>query len=319
MSNSPEIKKNKPFASVSLDLDNQWSYMKIHGDEGWDKYPTYLDPLVPYTLDMLEKLNLYITFFIVGRDADDERNFDVLKEITKKGHEVANHSYNHESWFHLYSKEKIKEELTLTEESIERVTGQKPLGFRGPGFSWSKPLLEELKNRNYLYDASTLPTFIGPLARLYYFSTTNLSKEEKEERSGLFGAFSNGFKKIKPNFIDLENQKQILEIPVSTIPFVKIPFHFSYLHYLAKISEGLMFSYLKFAIFMCKITKTNPSFLLHPLDLIGGDKIPELAYFPGMDLESRKKQELFEKVMETFDNNFNLINMSEHAKLITES
>lgn len=317
--NNSKIKKEKPFASVSLDLDNQWSYMKIHGDKGWDKYPTYLDPLVPYTLDMLEKLKLHITFFIVGRDADDKRNFDVLKEITKKGHEVANHSYNHESWFHLYSKDKIKEELTLTENSIEHVTGQKPIGFRGPGFSWSKPLLEELKNRNYLYDASTLPTFIGPLARLYYFSTTNLSKEEKEERSGLFGAFSNGFKKIKPNFIGLENQKQILEIPVSTIPFIKVPFHFSYLHYLAKISEDLMFSYLKFAIFMCKITKTNPSFLLHPLDLIGGDKIPELAYFPGMDLASTKKQELFEKVMRIFDNNFNLINMSEHAKLITEN
>ncbi len=309
--------KNKNYASVSLDLDNQWSYMKIHGDEGWDKYPTYLDTLVPYTLEMLKKLNLKITFFIVGRDADDERNFDVLKEITKDGHEVANHSYNHESWFHLYSKEKIKEELTLTEESIEKTTGKKPLGFRGPGFSWSKPLLEELRNRNYLYDASTLPTFIGPLARLYYFATTNLTKEEKEERSELFGAFSNGFKMIKPHLINLENNKQILEIPVSTIPLIKVPFHFSYLHYLAKVSEGLMLTYLKLAIFMCKVTKTNPSFLLHPLDLIGGDKIPELAYFPGMDLESKKKQELFEKVMNIFADNFNLINMSRHAELLT--
>jgi hypothetical protein len=31
---------NKKMASVSLDLDNQWTYMKIHGDEGWDEYPS---------------------------------------------------------------------------------------------------------------------------------------------------------------------------------------------------------------------------------------------------------------------------------------
>ena len=26
----------KPIASLSLDLDNQWSYRKIHGDRGWE-------------------------------------------------------------------------------------------------------------------------------------------------------------------------------------------------------------------------------------------------------------------------------------------
>ena len=26
----------KPIASLSLDLDNKWSYMKTHGDAGWD-------------------------------------------------------------------------------------------------------------------------------------------------------------------------------------------------------------------------------------------------------------------------------------------
>ena len=41
-------RKVKPAASISLDLDNQWSYMKIHGDEGWDSYPSYFDIFVPY-------------------------------------------------------------------------------------------------------------------------------------------------------------------------------------------------------------------------------------------------------------------------------
>ena len=34
-------------ASVSLDMDNLWSYQKTHGDPGWEKLPSYLDEVVP--------------------------------------------------------------------------------------------------------------------------------------------------------------------------------------------------------------------------------------------------------------------------------
>ena len=55
-------KKYKMNASISLDLDNQWAYMKVHGDKGWDKYPSYFDKFLPHGLKMLEKYNLKITF-----------------------------------------------------------------------------------------------------------------------------------------------------------------------------------------------------------------------------------------------------------------
>ena len=48
------MSNSKPLASISLDLDNQWSYMKIHGDEGWDAYPSNFDIFVPHILDVLE-------------------------------------------------------------------------------------------------------------------------------------------------------------------------------------------------------------------------------------------------------------------------
>lgn len=41
------MSNNKPLASLSFDLDNQWSYMKTHGDPGWDTFPSYLDLVVP--------------------------------------------------------------------------------------------------------------------------------------------------------------------------------------------------------------------------------------------------------------------------------
>lgn len=306
----------KKIASISLDLDNQWSYMKIHGDEGWESYPTYLDIFVPYVLDILDELNLKITFFIVGQDAALEQNQKYLKMIADRGHEIGNHSFHHESWLQTYSKEQIENEIIQAEEAIERVTGKKTKGFRGPGFSWSPDLLQVLKNRGYLFDASTLPTYIGPLARMYYFWTSNLSKEEKKERKELFGSFKEGFRPLKPYLWKLNNQDHLLEIPVTTIPIVKIPFHLSYLLYLSSYSRFLMKIYLYKALFMCKLTNTQPSYLLHPLDLIGGDQIPQLAFFPGMNVSSKTKKEVFVSIIKILQKNYTLVPMGQHAEAL---
>ena len=88
-------RKHKSAASISLDLDNQWSYMKIHGDEGWDAYPSYFDIFIPHILSVLDELELKITFFIVAKDTENRENWKYLKMITGNGHEVGNHSYHH--------------------------------------------------------------------------------------------------------------------------------------------------------------------------------------------------------------------------------
>lgn len=309
--------KKKPIANISLDLDNQWTYMKIHGDEGWDEYPSYLNIFVPYVLDALDKHGLKITFFIVGKDTEFEEDRKYLRMITERGHEVGNHSYHHESWLQTYSYKEIEREIREAEEAIEKITGQQPVGFRGPGFSWSNDLLKVLESRGYKFDASTLPTYLGPLARMYYFQKSDLSKEEKLARKELFGKFSEGFRKVKPYKWDLGNEKTIYEIPVTTMPGIKLPFHLSYLIYIGNISLALMKIYLNTAIRLCKITQTPVSFLLHPLDLIGGDQITQLAFFPGMNITSEKKLKIFDCVMDTMKKHFHLLPMSEFVERLS--
>jgi len=309
----------KPLASLSLDLDNQWSYMKTHGDPGWNKFPSYFDVFIPHVLDTLDQLDLKITFFIVGQDAALDKNKDALKLLPERGHEVGNHSFHHEPWLHLYSKDKIKREILETEDHIYRVTGQKPMGFRGPGFSWSPALLEILAENDYVYDASTLPTYLGPLARMYYFWTSDLTVEEKSQRKELFGNFKDGLKPVEPYSWQLPSGNQLLEIPVTTIPIIKSPFHLSYLIYLSRFSNSLMQFYLLLAIGLCKINGIGPSFLLHPLDLLGGDQIPELAFFPGMDLTGGQKNEIFNTVINKLSKHFSLVSMSTHAESILKN
>jgi peptidoglycan-N-acetylglucosamine deacetylase len=306
--------KQKMLASISLDLDDQWSYMKVHGDDGWETFPSYLDIVVPIFLDVFDKLDIKITFFVVGQDAAIEKNHKVLRSIIDRGHEIGNHSFHHESWLKTYSKEKINEEIEMAEEAIVKATGTRTNMFRGPGFSWSSDLLEVLQKRNYIFDASTLPTYISPLLRQYYFAKSKLSKEEKENRKELFGSFREGFYPLKPYVWNLKNKTRLLEIPVTTMPIFKLPFHQSYLLYISGVSKVLMKLYLRFAIFMCKMTNTPPSYLLHPLDLIGGDDVPQLSFFPGMSIKSEKKLEVFETAITMLKNNFELLPMSAFSK-----
>jgi peptidoglycan/xylan/chitin deacetylase (PgdA/CDA1 family) len=129
--------KPLPSASLSLDLDNLWSYLKIHGDPGWESFPSYLDVVVPRVLAFLAERGLRITFFVVGQDAALAENRQALASLAAAGHEIGNHSFRHESWLHLYSETELEEELARAEAAIEDATGRRPEGFRGPGFSLS--------------------------------------------------------------------------------------------------------------------------------------------------------------------------------------
>ena len=309
---------SKPIASLSLDLDNKWSYMKNNGAEGWEEYPSYLDTFVPYILTLLKELDLKITFFIVGQDAAVELNQKYIRMIADAGHEIANHSFKHETFLHLYTREELEDEIDKSHAIIKKVSGKEPIGFRGPGFTWSETLLEVLRKKGYTYDSSTWPTFIGPLARMYYFKTSNLTDEQKKDRKELFGKFSDGFMRLKPYFSKLKNNNQLLEIPVTTMPFFRVPIHMTYLIYLSGISKQIMFFYLKCALLLCKLTGTPPNFLIHPTDILGGDMVTGMEFFPGMKIPSQQKSEIFKKVINIFSKNFTLVTLEEHADRIWE-
>ncbi|HEV7994193.1 MAG TPA: polysaccharide deacetylase family protein [Gemmatimonadaceae bacterium] len=308
MTSSPRL------ASVSMDLDNVWSYLKTHGDAGWELRPSYLATFVPYVLDLLAQEQLQITFFVVGADAVIPEHGPSLKSLVQHGHEVGNHSFEHNPWMARYDRSRMEDEIARTEAAILASTGRRPIGFRGPGYAWSGELLEILSERGYLYDASTLPTYLGPLARAYYFRTTKLSEAERNERAQLFGRFADGLRPASAYSWKLPNGRTLLELPVTTFPVIKVPFHLSYLMYISRFSERLMVAYLGAALLACRLAGTEPSFLLHPLDLIDAKQEPRLAFFPGMDVPARRKAELFRRAVRMLREHFTIVNMSAHAR-----
>ncbi len=295
---------NRTHASLSLDLDNLWSYMRIHGDPGWQDFPSYLDVVVPRFLTLLRQKGLAVTVFIVGKDATIADNNGALLSIPNAGHEVGNHSHMHEPWLHRYSATQIDDEIGSAHEAISAVTGVAPVGFRGPGFSLTPAVLDSLLRRGYRYDSTSLPTFIGPLARWYYFRGTDLDAAQTEERAALFGAFADGFKPNRPHRWQLD-EGSLMELPVTTFPVIKVPFHFSYLLYVSGRSSGLADAYWSAGLNMCRAFGLGPTMLLHPLDFLDASDAPQLEFFPGMDIDVdtklRRVGAYLDRVIDSFE------------------
>jgi peptidoglycan-N-acetylglucosamine deacetylase len=310
------MSSQKPIASLSLDLDNKWTYLKVHGDSGWEDFPSYLDVLVPRVLDFLTRRHLQITFFVVGQDAALDKNRDALRAIAAAGHEIGNHSFSHEPWLHLYGKDRIEAEIAVAEEDITKVTGKRPVGFRGPGFSFSETILDVLHHRGYLYDASTLPTFFGPVARIYYFFNSNLKPDDLRYRCSLFGSVRNGFRPIRP--YRWGGKDGLLEIPVTTMPILRVPIHLSYILYLSTFSAVLAMSYFRTALALCRLMAISPSLLLHPLDFLGRDDEVGLAFFPAMRLTSHQKARVVGQVLKVYGDHFQVVSLGEHARRVAD-
>ena len=307
----------RPLASLSLDLDNLWSYQMTHGDPGWDRYDSYLDVLVPIVLDALRRRALRITFFVVGQDAALERNHEAIASLATDGHEIGNHSFRHQPWLHRYSHAEIDEELARTEEAIAALTGRTLAGFRGPGYSLSADVLRVLVDRGYRYDCSTLPTVIGPVARWYYFRTAKLTAAQREERSTLFGGAREGLRPLKPYRWQVGDDR-LLEIPVTTMPLTRVPMHVSYVLYLAGPSPALARRYFANALRLCRLRGVEPSILLHPLDFLGADDVDSLGFFPGMAMKGSAKRAVVAACLDELCRQFDVVPMEKHAHTITQ-
>jgi peptidoglycan/xylan/chitin deacetylase (PgdA/CDA1 family) len=304
--------------SLSLDLDDRWAYLKAHGDPGWAGLPTYLDVVVPRILDFAAASNVRLTFFIVGQDAALSRNRGLFRSISAAGHEVANHSFRHDTWQESYTEQEFEAELVRAEEAIEDVTGQRTVGFRAPGYSLCPWAPQVLARRGYLYDGSTLPTFLGPLARVYASLRTRVPASQSPQRRPSYGSVRDLFRRNDAHVWETR-EGSIVEIPVTTMPFLRVPIHATYVMYLAQVSETLAERYCLSALALCRAAGVQPSFLLHPVDFLDVADVPEMSFFPAMGLPVTVKQRILASVMRRVAAGFDVATMGEHAAAVARS
>ena len=180
------MKKNHlpAYRSISIINGRTWKFteMKV----GTNILPTliFCATCVKYSRRFKDQDHL---FFIVGKDASIEFNKPYLQQIIKRGHELGNHSFNHESWLQKYSHDEIQKEINDSHQILFWycwwTIGWLPyLVLAGAPTCW------KFWKRIYLWCLYFAHLDWSPGWK-YYFMTSGLSKEERKDRSELLASF----------------------------------------------------------------------------------------------------------------------------------
>lgn len=113
---------------------------------------------VPMILETLREAGVPGTFFVPGWTA--ENHTDRVEAILKDGHEVGHHSYSHK-WIDPDFPEQEVEEMEKGLDSLKRMVGVVPKGYRSPAGETSDNLIRLLKKHDFTYDSS-LMTDVNP-------------------------------------------------------------------------------------------------------------------------------------------------------------
>jgi peptidoglycan/xylan/chitin deacetylase (PgdA/CDA1 family) len=110
-----------------------WGHKSQPNEDQPTLYLTFDDGPDPRTtpplLELLAKHGIKATFFLIGSNC--RRHPRLVERIKADGHVIGNHSYNH-VLMPLQSASQIRREITLTNDVIEEITGERPTLFRPP-------------------------------------------------------------------------------------------------------------------------------------------------------------------------------------------
>jgi len=131
-----EEQRKLPIYSV----DTKEKKIAISFDASWG------DDRTDDILKILDKYNAKATFFIVGAWIDQYP--DKLKTMYEKGHEIGNHSNKHPIMTTI-SKDRMIEEIAMTDAKIMSITKQATTLFRCPSGEYNNLVIETVEATNH--------------------------------------------------------------------------------------------------------------------------------------------------------------------------
>ncbi len=206
----------------------------------WDNMEYRVEANTRSLLDLFEQSNIRATFFVLGWVA--RRSPDLIKEIHRRGHEVASHGMSHKLVFN-QTPEEFYTETRDSKALLEDIIGARVEGYRASTYSITRRslwALDALCDLGFVYDSSIFPI--------------------KHDVYGIPDAPQ------APARIRAPNGKTIVEFPMSTSKLLglRIP-----------VSGGGYFRLLPYSITRAGLSKLNRMgrpfvFYLHPWEVDPG-------------------------------------------------
>lgn len=142
---------------LSFDVEEHFQVSAFWSDarrQQWDRLESRVEHNTIRLMELLAHAGTKATFFVLGWVA--ERHPELIKVLSKQGHEIASHGYGHELVTNQTEGE-FREDVRRSKHILEDLSGKKVFGYRAPSFSitdqtpWALAVLAE---EGYLYDSS---------------------------------------------------------------------------------------------------------------------------------------------------------------------
>ena len=150
--------------ALTIDLEDYFmvsAFETVVAKEQWRNYESRIERSTHRVLDILDAANgkhgVKATFFCLGWVG--ERYRPLIREIDRRGHEIACHGYDHRLVYRM-TPEQFREDVRVSKRILEDAAGHEVIGYRAPSYSitekslWALGILGE---EGYRYDSSIFP------------------------------------------------------------------------------------------------------------------------------------------------------------------
>ena len=179
--------------ALTIDVEDYFhvaALSKSISTDDWNSIACRVEKNTTVLLDLFEKHSAKATFFVLGWVA--ERYPHIVKEIDRRGHEVASHGYSHQL-IYTQTPEVFRDETIKSKKLLEDITGKPVNGYRAASYSITRKslwALDVLVDAGYMYDSSIFPV--------------------RHDNYGILGS------PTEPHVLGTPENKRLVEYPLST-------------------------------------------------------------------------------------------------------
>jgi peptidoglycan/xylan/chitin deacetylase (PgdA/CDA1 family) len=176
----------------------------------------------------------------VGADVARRDNAARLRSFAERGHELGNHTFDH--YYDLTRRDgpEIRQQIERANELLAARTGQRPTGFRAPGYTMSDAVYRELAAIGMAYSSSLFPCPYYYAAKVALIGALRLAGKTSSSivsSPGVLAAPRAPYRVGEPYF---RVGAGMLELPIQVTPRLRLPFFGTSLTMLgASLARGL--------------------------------------------------------------------------------
>lgn len=272
--------------AISVDLDEIPNYFHIHGLPAPSERAStaVYDVAVDRLLALSKGAAIPLTLFAVGADLVRPQAAEKLARARAMGAEIGNHSHSHLYDLTRRDRATMRREVERGIEEIARAVGERPVGFRAPGYTMSDELVSVLEELEVGYDSSVFPCPAYFAAKTAAIAAIHLARRRSHsvvDTPKVLLAPTRPYHMGRPYW---RRGRGLLELPIQVTRGLRLPF----------IGTSVVLAGPSRARSLAKMCVGEPlvNLELHGIDVLNVADAPSDDTGPGLDVLRRHQPDL---------------------------